>query len=72
MEIPLITLCQRWVNHYDLEMQPDRTSELTQLLRERILVLDGAMGTMVQALRLTEADFRAARFAGHEIGRAHV
>ena len=34
-------------------MQPDRTPELTRLLGERILVLDGAMGTMVQALRLT-------------------
>jgi len=29
-------------------MQPDRTDELTRLMRERILVLDGAMGTMIQ------------------------
>jgi len=35
------------------------------LLKERILVLDGAMGTMIQALRLEEADFRGKRFAGH-------
>src|SRR5678816_45201 len=40
------------------EMQPDRTAELTRLLRERILVLDGAMGTMIQQCRLTERDFR--------------
>ena len=33
------------------------------LLRERILVLDGAMGTMVQGHRLTEADYRGERFA---------
>jgi 5-methyltetrahydrofolate--homocysteine methyltransferase len=36
-----------------------------QALRERILVLDGAMGTMVQAQRLSEADFRGQRFADH-------
>jgi len=39
-------------------MQPDRTAELTHLLRARILILDGAMGTMIQACRLTERDFR--------------
>ena len=39
-------------------MQPDRTAELTRLLNERILVLDGAMGTMIQQCRLTERDFR--------------
>ena len=32
------------------------------LLRERIVVLDGAMGTMVQRYKLSEADFRGARF----------
>jgi 5-methyltetrahydrofolate--homocysteine methyltransferase len=39
-------------------MRPDRTAELTQLLRARILILDGAMGTMIQQCRLTERDFR--------------
>ena len=29
-------------------MQPDRSAELTALLQQRILVLDGAMGTMIQ------------------------
>src|SRR5262245_10737690 len=38
---------------------------LDALLARRILVLDGAMGTMIQRHRLTEADFRGARFAGH-------
>src|SRR5436309_8764608 len=38
---------------------------LDRLLRERILVLDGAMGTMIQQLRLSEADFRGDRFASH-------
>jgi 5-methyltetrahydrofolate--homocysteine methyltransferase len=45
-------------------MQPDRTPLLTRLMRERILVMDGAMGTQIQACRLSEADFRAG-FAGH-------
>ncbi|MDR2173081.1 MAG: homocysteine S-methyltransferase family protein [Burkholderiales bacterium] len=39
-------------------MQPDRTSELVELLRQRILILDGAMGTMVQQHPLSEDDFR--------------
>ncbi len=38
---------------------------LKQLLTERILVLDGAMGTMVQRRKLTEADFRGERFKDH-------
>jgi 5-methyltetrahydrofolate--homocysteine methyltransferase len=38
---------------------------LRTLLERRILVLDGAMGTMIQRYRLTEADFRGARFADH-------
>ncbi len=38
---------------------------LERLLGERILVLDGAMGTMVHALHFTEADFRGQRFAHH-------
>jgi 5-methyltetrahydrofolate--homocysteine methyltransferase len=45
-------------------MQPDRTAELTRLLRQRILVLDGAMGTMVQRERLSEAEFRGAAACG--------
>jgi 5-methyltetrahydrofolate--homocysteine methyltransferase len=44
-------------------MQPDRTAELHALLERRILVLDGAMGTMIQSHKLSEADFRGARFA---------
>ena len=36
---------------------------LKQLLNERILMLDGAMGTMIQAYKLEEADYRGERFA---------
>src|ERR1700684_341724 len=35
---------------------------LRRLAAERILILDGAMGTMIQALRLDEEGFRGARF----------
>jgi len=38
---------------------------LERLLGERILVLDGAMGTMVQSFRLGEAEFRGERFRDH-------
>ncbi len=43
-------------------MQPDRTPELRRLLQQRILILDGAMGTMIQRHRLGEADYRGERF----------
>jgi len=41
----------------------DRSSQLTDLARRRILILDGAMGTMIQRYELTEADYRGSRFA---------
>jgi hypothetical protein len=45
--------------------KPDRTPELQSLLTHRILILDGAMGTMIQQHKLGEADYRGARFADH-------
>ncbi|PID97127.1 MAG: methionine synthase [Actinomycetales bacterium] len=47
----------------DADLRPDATTTLTDLLRRRVLVLDGAMGTMVQRHQLTEADYRGERFA---------
>src|SRR5712691_11739918 len=45
----------------------DKTALLTKLLRERILVLDGAMGTMIQSRKLGEADYRGPAACGlHE------
>ena len=38
---------------------------ITQLLKQRILVLDGAMGTMIQKHNLNEADFRGEKFKNH-------
>ncbi|GAB3737968.1 methionine synthase [Hymenobacter agri] len=40
-------------------------SPLPELLRQRLLILDGAMGTMIQRHPLTEEDFRGTRFADH-------
>src|SRR5579864_1719258 len=40
----------------------DKVEQLGKLLRERIVVLDGAMGTMIQQRKLSEADFRGERF----------
>lgn len=44
----------------------DRSARLQALqhaLRERILILDGGMGTMIQSYKLEEADYRGERFA---------
>jgi len=43
----------------------DRKVKIQDLLKERILVLDGAMGTMIQRHKLEEADFRGERFKNH-------
>ncbi|CAM5213585.1 Methionine synthase OS=Castellaniella defragrans OX=75697 GN=HNR28_001472 PE=3 SV=1 [Castellaniella defragrans] len=42
-----------------------RGGDFVRLLDQRIVVLDGAMGTMIQRRKLTEADFRGERFADH-------
>jgi 5-methyltetrahydrofolate--homocysteine methyltransferase len=43
---------------------PKRSAEFLTLLRQRLVILDGAMGTMIQRHRLGEAEFRGTRFAG--------
>jgi 5-methyltetrahydrofolate--homocysteine methyltransferase len=47
----------------------ERLSRLESLLQERILILDGAMGTMIQRYQLGEKDYRGERFASwaHEL-----
>ncbi len=40
-----------------------KPNDIASLLQERVLVLDGAMGSLIQAYRLSEADFRGERFA---------
>ncbi len=48
-------------------MSVDTKTKLHKLLQERIAILDGAMGTAIQAYKLTEPDFRGARFAEHPL-----
>ncbi len=43
----------------------DKTQQIQELIQERILVLDGAMGTMIQSYQLEEDDYRGERFADH-------
>ncbi len=47
-----------FIVHNELTMKT-----IQDCLRERILVIDGAMGTMIQRHKLTEADYRGSRFA---------
>ena len=56
------------VSYPSLPFPPEaytRGADFARLLAQRILILDGAMGTMIQQHKLTEADFRGARFADH-------
>jgi 5-methyltetrahydrofolate--homocysteine methyltransferase len=43
------------------------SKQLTDALTRRILIIDGAMGTMIQRYQLEEADYRGERFAGHPV-----
>ena len=47
--------------------RPDATEQLSAILRERILLLDGAMGTLIQQQGLDEPDYRGERFPGSEV-----
>jgi 5-methyltetrahydrofolate--homocysteine methyltransferase len=42
-----------------------RGADFARLLAERIMILDGAMGTMIQTYKLSESDFRGSRFVDH-------
>ncbi|HEV2679686.1 MAG TPA: homocysteine S-methyltransferase family protein, partial [Rhodanobacter sp.] len=53
-------------------IHPDRVALLEQALRQRILILDGGMGTMLQAHELDEDGFRGERFEHGHDGHAHV
>jgi len=43
-------------------LRPERIREFRRLLGERVLVLDGAMGTVIQSYKLEETDYRGERF----------
>jgi 5-methyltetrahydrofolate--homocysteine methyltransferase len=50
-----------------MTLRAQRLNTLKSLLNERVVVLDGAMGTMVQDQHLTEVDFRGQRFADYHM-----
>lgn len=56
--MPLQSLTQKRFN--------GKMKKIQDILKERILVLDGAMGTMLQRYKFTEEDFRGKRFADWE------
>ena len=45
----------------------NRFNQLRDALSQRILVLDGAMGSLIQTYKFSEEDFRGERFADHEL-----
>jgi len=44
-----------------------RIATLNDAIRQRILILDGGMGTMIQSYKLQEADYRGERFANYHM-----
>ncbi len=52
-------------NSVDARQRAARIKALHTAARERILIIDGAMGTMIQQYKLDEAGYRGARFADH-------
>ncbi|MGV7178121.1 homocysteine S-methyltransferase family protein [Xanthomonas axonopodis] len=53
-------------------LRPERAAKLTAALAERILIIDGAMGTMIQRHDLQEPDYRGTRFAeGYDSAHVH-
>ena len=47
-------------------MKPTKAfDQINKIMKERIMVIDGAMGTAVQKYKLTEEDFRGERFKDH-------
>lgn len=48
-----------------MNQQIERSELLKKALKERILIIDGAMGTMIQSYKLQEADYRGERFADY-------
>ena len=43
----------------------NKFNQIKKILQDRILVLDGAMGTMIQKCQFSEADFRGEQFKDH-------
>ena len=59
----MVTSTARPAHRARSRTRAERLAELPGLLARRILVLDGAMGTMIQSYQLGERDYRGDRFA---------
>jgi len=61
-ELPPVPKYAKWVD----PVKPSAAFDvINKIMEERIMVIDGAMGTAVQKYKLTEADFRGERFKNH-------
>jgi len=65
LAVATATICCASYNSRMTALPYTRAAALPQLLRDRIVVLDGAMGTMIQRYRLGESDYRGERFRDH-------
>ena len=61
----VIQIIETIENEDNMANNPSSLSPIQTVAQQRVLVLDGAMGTMIQRYKLTENDFRGERFAGH-------
>lgn len=53
------------ISIFDVCLLKDCEQSLIETMRERIMILDGAMGTMIQKLKFEEEDFRGTEFKDH-------
>ena len=60
-----MTIQSMTVENYSTVQDTETKPAITTLVKSRILILDGAMGSLLQGHDLTEADFRGAQFADH-------
>ena len=61
----VIQIIETIENEDNMANNPSSLSPIQTIAQQRVLVLDGAMGTMIQRYKLTENDFRGERFADH-------
>jgi 5-methyltetrahydrofolate--homocysteine methyltransferase len=61
--LPPVPTYKKWV---DPLPKSDAFAVIDKIMSERIMIIDGAMGTSVQAYKLKEEDFRAERYKDHE------
>ena len=58
-------LLKYWISFLAADTQESVEDEIESVLRERIMILDGGMGTVIQQHALSEEDFRGHEFKDH-------